>query len=90
MWSCGIEETRAFARLPGLDIAIAHRGARGAEEGQVVVVALRAAPSWDALGRPFGVTDPFLLWARLAHVAWASWLGWFATAALPPPTARDR
>jgi hypothetical protein len=38
-------ETRATARLPGLDIEIAHRVEEDAER---LVIALRATPSFDA------------------------------------------
>ena len=78
------DETRAIARLPGLDIAVLHRSARG-ERGEEVLIALRAAPPFAALGVPIGAVDPFLLWMRCAEVAWASWLGWLAAASAPPP-----
>jgi len=81
-------ETRAFARLPGLDVAVLHRGARGMD-GEQVVIALRAVPSFAALGRPIGMADPLLLWMRLAQAAWASWLGCVAAVATPPWLARD-
>ncbi len=82
------DETRAYARLPGLDVAVLHRGAR-AREGEQVVIALRAAPPFAALGRPVGAAaDPFLLWMRLAQVAWTSWLGFLAAASAPPWIAR--
>lgn len=82
-------ETRAYARLPGLDIAVLHRGAHG-DDGEQVMIALRAAPSFAALGHPFGAAHPFLLWAHLAQAAWASWLNCLAAASVPPPwLARD-
>ena len=81
------EETRAYARLPGLDIAVLHRGGRGGE-GEQVVVALRAVPSFAALGRPLAAADPLLLWMGLAQAAWASWLGCLAAASAPPWIAR--
>ncbi len=79
------EETRAYARLPGLDIAVLHRrGAQGGD-GEQVVVALQAVPSFAALGRPLGAADPLLLWMRLTQAVWASWLGCLAVASAPPP-----
>ena len=81
------DETRAFARLPCLDIAVVHRGAWG-EDGEQIMVALRAVPSFGALGRPLGAADPFLLWMRLAQAAWTSWLGCLAAASTPPWIAR--
>ena len=77
------DETRAFARLPGLDIAVLHRTARG-EHGEQVVIAMRAAPSFGAIGGPIGPANPLLLWMQLAEVAWSSWLGWLAAARAPP------
>ena len=78
------EETRAYARLPGLDIAVLHRrGARGG--GDEVMLALRAAPSFAALGRPFGAADPLSLWLGLGQAMWATWLGFLAAASAPPP-----
>jgi hypothetical protein len=77
------EETRAYARLPGLDIAVLHRGVHGG--GEEMVIAVRTAPSLAALGRPLGAADPLLLWMRLGQAAWASWLGCLAAASAPPP-----
>ncbi len=81
MASADPDETRAYASLPGLDIAVLQRRARGGEE---VVVAFRTAPSCAAPSRPLGAADPLLLWMRLAQAAWASWLGCLAAAATPP------
>ena len=83
------DETRAFARLPGLDIAVLHRAARGGD-GEQVVVAVRTAPAFGALGRPVEVADPLLLWMGLAQAMWASWLGCLAAASAPPWITRDR
>jgi hypothetical protein len=83
------DETRVFAELPGLDIAVLHRAARGGD-GEQVVVAVRTAPPFGAFGRPVGMADPFLLWMGLAHAAWASWLGCcLAAASAPPWLTRD-
>jgi hypothetical protein len=81
------DETRAYARLPGLDIAVLHRGVHGG--GEEVVVAVRTVPSSAAFGCPLGAADPLLLWMGLAQMAWASWLGCFAAATTPPWIARD-
>jgi hypothetical protein len=77
------DETGAYARLPGLDIAVLHRGALGMDGAQVVV-ALRAVPSFRALGRPIGAPGPLLLWKGLGQAAWDSWLGCLASATMPP------
>ena len=81
------DETRAFARLPGLDIAVLHRDARG-EDGEQVFIALKASPSFGALARPMGAADPFLLWMRLMQLGWASWVSCLAAASTPPWIAR--
>jgi hypothetical protein len=71
-----IDETRALARLPALDVAIARRRDEeaGAEE---VTIALRARPSFAELATAIEA-NPFLLpwvaWARLVESAWAPWL----------------
>ena len=79
-------ETRAYARFPGLDIAVLHRGVRGG--GEEVGVAFRTAPSFAAPSSPLGAADPLLLWIGLAQMAWASWLGCLAAASTPPWIAR--
>lgn len=79
------EETRAYARLPGLDIAVLHRGPGCAGEGEQVTIAMRTAPSFAALGRPVSAVDPFLLWMGLAQAAWTSWLGCVAAASASRP-----
>jgi hypothetical protein len=79
------EETRAYARLPGLDIAVLHRGARSGSREEVMI-ALRVAPSFPALVRPaWTVAEPLLLWARLGQALWTSWLDCLAAASAPPP-----
>ena len=84
------DETRAYARLPGLDIAVLHRAAHG-KDGEQVVVALRAAPSFGALGRPTigAAADPLMLWMGLTQAVWATWLGCLAAATRPPWLTRD-
>jgi hypothetical protein len=83
------DETRAFARLPGLDFAVLHRGTRGAD-GEQVYIALKAAPLYGALARPMGAADPFLLWMRLMQLGWASWLACLTAASTPPWIARGK
>lgn len=78
------EETRAIARLPGLDIEIVHRRPQG-ESGEAIGILVRAVPSFDALSRTLWAVNPFLAWARLsAELTQAAWNAWFG-AFLPPP-----
>jgi hypothetical protein len=76
-----MDETRAVARLPGLDVAIDHRVESGAE---TITVSLRATPGFEAVA---AWLDP------LAMRAWMTpWLGlnpWLA-AALPPAERAPR
>ena len=82
------DETRAFARLPGLDIAVVHRSIREGH-GEQVMIAFRTAPPSDPL-RPFvQAAWPFLFWVRLTQVAWTSWLG-SVTAGVAPPWMAGR
>ena len=74
------EETRAIARLPGLDIEIVHRRPQG-ESGEAIGIMLHAMPSFDALSRMMFAPNPLLLWAELTQAAWNAWFGAF----LPPP-----
>ncbi|TPV97499.1 MAG: hypothetical protein USCAAHI_03057 [Beijerinckiaceae bacterium] len=72
------EETRAFARLPNLDIEIVHgRSADGNAEH--ISISLQAVPSFAAFGNFLEATNPFLFWMRFAQTAWAP------GSAPPPP-----
>jgi hypothetical protein len=64
----GAEETRAVARLPGLDIAIIHTAAHGGK-GESVAVMLQKTEM-----PPMPVFDPIRLWAQTVEAAWAPWL----------------
>jgi hypothetical protein len=79
----GQDETRVFARMPHLDIALIHHGAQGGE-GQQLLVALRAVPPFEVFERLVDAGDPLLLWMRLAQTAWMSWLGCLSAAGIPP------
>jgi hypothetical protein len=74
------EETRAIARLPGLDIEIVHRRPQG-EAGEAIGIMLHAMPSFEALSRTMFPANPLLLWAELTQTMWSAWMGAF----LPPP-----
>ena len=78
-----MDETRATARLPHLDVEIVHRRLPE-EQAEQLAVSLRASPSFDAFARhldaqallwPWLAANPFVLWQRLLQVAWQPWLG---------------
>jgi hypothetical protein len=68
------EETRAFARLPNLDIEIVH-GRSTDGNAEHISISLQAVPSFAAFGNFLEATNPFLFWMRFAQTAWAPWLG---------------
>mgnify|MGYP001600348447 FL=1 len=68
-----LQETRASARLPHLDIDIVHRRAREGDAEQILI-SLQATPSFQAFGQVLEAANPFEFWARLAETAWAPWL----------------
>jgi hypothetical protein len=77
-----IEATKTSAHLPGLDIDVIHRQSpRG--DWEQVSINLRAAPSFEALGRSFEIADPFTLWAHAARWMWMPWLLAAQTMRLP-------
>lgn len=61
-------ETRAVARLPGLDIAVIHTAAQGGRGESVAVMLQKTAL------QPLPVFDPIRLWAEMAQAAWAPWI----------------
>ncbi|HEX9466389.1 MAG TPA: hypothetical protein VGB82_27650 [Alphaproteobacteria bacterium] len=64
------EQTRAVARLPGLDIEIVHRPPAG-DSGEAIGIMLRATPSFDALAAALPGL-PFLSQAALANPLFAN------------------
>ena len=81
------DETRLLARLPGLDIAVIHRGA-GDHGGEEVMLALRTRPPAESFVRLVEATHPLLVWSWMAQAVWAAWLGGFAAAPQPPRIPR--
>jgi hypothetical protein len=79
------DETRAIARLPGLDIEIIHSpAARG--EGERLSVTLQATP---LLGGRIEAAGPIALWMLMLQAAWTPWLQissafWALPSPLPP------
>jgi hypothetical protein len=77
-----MDETRATARLPHLDIEIVHRQLPE-ERAEQLAISLKASPSLDAFGRyldaqavfwPWLAATPFFAWQRLLLAAWQPWL----------------
>ena len=82
-----IDAVKASAHLPGLDIDIIHRQSQSGDWEQISIN-LRAAPSFEALGRAFEMTDPFTLWAQAARLMWMPWLLAAQTMMLPDMQTR--
>jgi hypothetical protein len=82
-----MDATTASAHLPGLDIDILHRQSPNGDWEQISIN-LRATPSFEALGRFFGATDPFTFWAQAARLMWTPWL--LTAQAMAPPYGRPR
>jgi hypothetical protein len=83
-----IDETKATARLPGLDIEILRR--RSPEgDAELLSVKLQATPSFAAFGDYLETANPFALWLRLAELAWRPWLGALAPILLPRGARRE-
>jgi hypothetical protein len=73
------DTTRATARLPGLEIEVAHQ--RATDDGEQISISLRAAPSFEAFGRALEAANPFTFWAQSAQAAWLmGWLPWLEAA----------
>ena len=83
----GIDATKASARLPGLDIDIIHRRSQNGDWEQMSVN-IRAAPSFEAVGRSFEAADPFTLWMQAARLMWMPWLLMAQTMMLPESRLR--
>ena len=77
-----MDETKLTARLPSLDMEVVHREDPdvGAE---TITIHLRAAPSFDAVGRllaanapwwPAPMLAPMLAWSEMTNAVWSAWL----------------
>ena len=80
-----MDETKASARLPGLDIDILHQQSPDGDWEQVSIN-LRATPSFEALGRFFEMSNPFTFWAQAARLMWTPWL--LTAQPIKPPDGR--
>jgi hypothetical protein len=90
-----MDETRAVAHLPNLDIEILHRQLPD-EDAEQLLISLRARPSFDALARRPKVPgprsawlalNPFLAWQQATLALRTPWLA-AAPRALPDATLR--
>jgi hypothetical protein len=73
------DDTRAIARLPGLDIEITHSRLPNAER---ISIHLQATPSFEAFGRFLETANPLTFWAQAIQMMWMPWLN--ATSAMMP------
>jgi hypothetical protein len=76
------DETRATARLPGLEIEIVHRRSPAGDAEQISIN-LQAVPSFEAFGRFLETANPFAFWAQAAQMAWLPWVEAARTLMLP-------
>jgi hypothetical protein len=89
---CAMDETRAVAHLPHLDIEILHRQLPD-ERAEQLLISLHARPSFEAFARwpqapgpasAWLTLNPFLAWQQAALALWAPWLA-AASRTLPRP-----
>jgi hypothetical protein len=92
-----MDETRAVAHLPNLDIEILHRQLPD-ERAEQLLISLRARPSFEAFGRwldapgpavAWLALSPLLAWQQAALALWAPWLK-AAPRALPEAASRTK
>jgi hypothetical protein len=74
-----VDETRAVAHLPNLDIEIIHRRPSDGNAEQMVIT-LRAMPSFEVFGGYLEAANPMLFWMKLTQMVWSPWLGSLAAA----------
>ena len=78
-----LDETRATAQLPTLDVEIVHRP-HAANQAERLVLTLREVPPGEAFGRWLEAINPFLFWLRVTQTVWSTWLP-----VIVPAPARD-
>jgi hypothetical protein len=90
-----MDETRAVAHLPNLDIEILHRQLPQ-ECAEQLLISLRARPSFETFARwpqapgpasAWLALNPFLAWQQAVLALWAPWLA--AAARTLPGPGRD-
>jgi hypothetical protein len=74
-----MDETKAIARLPQLEIEIWHRRLPE-EQAEQLAISLKATPSFEGFASfleqpgPWVMLQPWLLWGQLAQAVWQPWL----------------
>lgn len=76
-----MDETRAIARLPHLDVEIWHRRLPE-EQAEQLAIGLRATPSFADFAKilerqapwPWLALQPWLVWGQIAQAVWQPWL----------------
>jgi hypothetical protein len=63
-----------MARLPGLEVEIAHRKSPAGDAEQISIH-LHGAPSFEAFGQFLQTANPFTFWVHAAQMASVQWLG---------------
>jgi hypothetical protein len=93
-----MDETRATARLPHLDVEIVHRRLPE-EQAEQLAISLRASPSFEAFAHtldaqavfwPWLAANPLVVWQRLLQAAWRPWLDDAPTGERQERLARNR
>ena len=90
-----MDETKATARLPNLNIEVTHRQSESGD-AEYVAVKITAAPSFEAFGAYLDQQGPSLMggmgmmpfapWLRMMQLAWRPWLKLMGA---PPLLERD-
>jgi len=81
VYRADVDETRASARLPYLNLDIVHRRARDGAAEQISIT-LQATPSVEAFTQFLQTANPFQFWGRVWQMVWQPWLA--ALKAAPP------
>ena len=82
-----MDETRAIAKLPHLDVEIWHRRLPE-EQAELLAISLKATPLFEDFAKvlerqaswPWLALQPWLMWGQIAQAAWQPWLAALAAA----------
>jgi hypothetical protein len=84
-----VEDMKAIAHLPGLDIEILHRQLPDGQ-GEQILINLTAVPSFEAFANILEAFNPFSLWAEAMRLAWSPWVEATRAVMLPAPLPKLR